>query len=67
MATEREQVNYEVAVANRILAELGLAIGPLASLGHASMRVPSRPDTFVVKGRGYAIDALAAITPEQMV
>ena len=67
MATEREQVNYEVAVANRILAEMGLAVGPLASLGHASMRVPSRPDSFVVKGRGYAIDALAAITPEQMV
>jgi ribulose-5-phosphate 4-epimerase/fuculose-1-phosphate aldolase len=67
MTTERETINYQVAVANRVLAEMGLADGPLASLGHASMRVPSNPDTFVVKGRGYEIDALAAIKPEHMV
>ena len=67
MASERDRINYDVAVANRVLAELGLAAGPLASLGHASMRVPSAPETFVVKGRGYEIDALAAIVPDQMV
>ncbi len=67
MASERDRINYDVAVANRVLAEMGLAVGPLASLGHASMRVPSAPDTFVVKGRGYEIDALAAVVPDHMV
>jgi ribulose-5-phosphate 4-epimerase/fuculose-1-phosphate aldolase len=62
-----EDVKYDVCVANRILAELGLATGVLASLGHSSMRVPEAPDRFVVKGRGYAIDALAAMKPEQMI
>ena len=67
MATERETVNYQVAVANRVLAETGLATGALASLGHASMRLPSDPTKFVVKGRGYAIDALAVMHPDDMV
>ncbi len=31
------------------------------------MRVPSDPGTFVVKGRGYAIDALAKMRPEDMI
>lgn len=62
-----EDVKHDVAVANRVLAELGLATGVLASLGHASMRVPDAPDRFIVKGRGYAIDALAAVRPEQMI
>jgi ribulose-5-phosphate 4-epimerase/fuculose-1-phosphate aldolase len=67
LPTELDQVKYDVAVANRVLAELGLATGVLASLGHASLRVPSQPDRFVVKGRGYAIDALARMRPEDMV
>lgn len=67
MSADLDEVKYQVAVANRILAELGFATGVLASLGHASMRVPSAPDTFVVKGRGYKIDALAAMQPEDMV
>ena len=67
MATELKDVKYQVAVANRVLAELGLASGVLAALGHASMRVPSQPDTFVVKGRGYEMDALARMRPEDMV
>ena len=67
MSTALDDVKYQVAVANRILAELGFATGVLASLGHASMRVPSAADTFVVKGRGYKIDALAAMQPEDMV
>ena len=62
-----EDVKYEVCVANRILAELGLATGVLASLGHSSMRVPEAPDRFVVKGRGYEIDALASVRPDQMI
>jgi len=64
---ELNDVKRQVAIANRVLAELGLASGVLASLGHASMRVPSDSGRFVVKGRGYAIDALAAMRPEDMV
>jgi ribulose-5-phosphate 4-epimerase/fuculose-1-phosphate aldolase len=67
MATDLKDVKYQVAIANRILAELGLATGVTASLGHASWRVPNQPDTFVVKGRGYEIDALALMRPEEMV
>jgi ribulose-5-phosphate 4-epimerase/fuculose-1-phosphate aldolase len=67
MPTELEQVKRDVAIANRVLVELGLATGVLASLGHASLRVPGQPDRFVVKGRGYAIDALARMRPEDMV
>lgn len=62
-----EDTKYQVAVANRVLAELGLATGVLASLGHASMRVPESPDNFIVKGRGYKMDALAAMQPEDMI
>lgn len=67
MSTELDDVKHQVAMANRVLAELGLASGILASLGHASLRVPSDPGRFVVKGRGYAIDALAAMRPEDMI
>ena len=62
-----EDVKHDVAVANRMLAELGLASGVLASSGHASLRVPGSPGRFVVKGRGYKIDALARMSPEDMV
>ncbi len=64
---EIDDIKYEVAVANRILAAMGLASGVLASLGHTSMRVPSDPDKFVVKGRGYALDALSEMRPEDMI
>src|SRR3712207_2754914 len=67
MGSELDDVKYQVAVANRVLAEVGLASGILASLGHASQRVPSDPEKFVVKGRGYAMDALAAMRPEDMI
>ena len=67
MSTELDDGRREVAIANRMLFELGLATGPTISLGHASMRLPSEPDKFVVKGRGYASDALASMQPEQMV
>ncbi len=57
----------EVAIANRILWATGLCTGITASLGHASMRLPDRPDRFLVKGRGYRMDALAAMRPEEMI
>src|SRR2546423_12799121 len=63
----KEDVKREVTVGTRILAALGLASGVRASLGHVSMRVPDDPDTFVVKGRGYAVDSLSTIRPADMV
>ncbi len=67
MPREWDEVKYEVAVANRVLAEVGLATGFRASLGHASMRLPNDPDKFVVKGRGYAVDALHSMRPQDMI
>lgn len=61
------EVKYDVAVANRILWATGLSAGITAALGHASMRVPDQPDRFVVKGRGYKMDALAYMRPDDMV
>jgi len=67
MSTELEDVKREVAAANRVLANLGLAAGLTAALGHASMRVPSAPNHFFVKGREYDYDALAIMEPDDMV
>jgi ribulose-5-phosphate 4-epimerase/fuculose-1-phosphate aldolase len=67
MAMGLDDVKFQVAVANRVLAELGLATGLTASLGHASLRVPGQPDTFVVKGRGYEVDSLDVMRPQDMV
>ncbi len=67
MSRELDEVKREVAIANRVLAEMGLATHILASLGHASLRVPNQPDLFVVKGRGYATDALHVARPEDMI
>src|SRR5262245_21419477 len=67
MATELEEIKLQVAQANRILSDVGLATGVTAALGHASMRLPSQPDRFVVKGRQYALDALAIMRAENMV
>jgi len=67
MSTSLDDVKYQVAVANRVLSAMGLATGHRLSLGHASMRVPGQPDRFVVKGRGYALDALPAMRPENMI
>ncbi len=63
----RDDVKYKVAIANRILAELGLSSGLTNSLGHVSMRDPDAPDTFVVKGRGYDLDIVGLVRPEDMV
>ena len=67
MATELEEIKLQAAQANRVLADVGLATGATAALGHASMRLPSQPDRFVVKGREYALDALAVMRAEDMV
>src|SRR6266581_964395 len=67
MATELEEIKLQVAQANRVLTDVGLAAGVTAALGHASMRVPSQSDRFVVKGREYALDALAVMRAEDMV
>ncbi len=62
-----EDSKRKVAIANRILAELGLATGLTNSVGHASMRVPEAPDRFVIKGRGYDLDIVGLMKPEDMV
>lgn len=67
MTTDLEDVKRDVATANRVLANLGLATGVTAALGHASMRVPSEPNHFFVKGREYEFDALAIMEPDDMV
>lgn len=67
MSSELDDVKREVAAANRVLANLGLASGVTAALGHASMRVPSQPHHFFVKGREYDFDALAIMEPDDMV
>jgi ribulose-5-phosphate 4-epimerase/fuculose-1-phosphate aldolase len=67
MATELEEVKRQVAQANRVLSDVGLATGVTSGLGHASMRLPSQPDRFVVKGRQYALDALAVMRAEDMI
>ena len=67
MVSQLDDVKRQVAVANRVLADVGLATVATAALGHASMRIPSDPTRFVVKGRQYAIDALAAMRPEDMI
>jgi L-fuculose-phosphate aldolase len=67
MNSELEDIKREVAAANRVLANLGLATGMTAGLGHASMRVPAEPNYFFVKGREYEFDALAVMEPDDMV
>ena len=37
--SELDDVKHEVAMANRVLSNLGLATGLTAALGHASMRL----------------------------
>ena len=62
-----EEAKLEAAVGNRVLGELGLAVGIRMSLGHTSMRVPGDPGKFVVKGRGYRVDSISRMRPEDMV
>src|SRR5713101_527259 len=67
MSPELDDIRRQVALANRTLFNLGLAVGVTAALGHASMRLPSAPNHFLVKGREYEFDGLAIMEPEDMV
>jgi L-fuculose-phosphate aldolase len=67
MNSDIEDVKREVAAANRVLANLGLATGFTAALGHASMRVPAQPKHFFIKGREYEYDALSVMESDDMV
>ncbi|MGZ8485835.1 MAG: class II aldolase/adducin family protein, partial [Candidatus Binatia bacterium] len=67
MNSDNEDVKREVAAANRVLANLGLATGFAAAFGHASMRIPTEPNHFFVKGREYEYDALAVMEADDMV
>jgi ribulose-5-phosphate 4-epimerase/fuculose-1-phosphate aldolase len=62
-----DEIKYQVALGSRIMAMTGLATGVRASMGHVSLRDPGDPNRFVVKGRGYAIDVLSRMRPENMV
>ena len=62
-----DEVKYEVALGSRILAFTGLSAGIRSSMGHVSLRDPNDPERFVVKGRGYPIDVLNRMRPENMV
>src|SRR5487761_1892415 len=62
-----EDTKREVAIGNRVLSHIGLADGITLSLGHVSLRVPDNPDRFIVKGRGYAVDALPAMKAADMI
>jgi ribulose-5-phosphate 4-epimerase/fuculose-1-phosphate aldolase len=57
----------KVAIATRILSEVGLAEGATCTFGHASMRDPDDPTRFLIKGRGYEVDSLALMRPEEVI
>src|SRR5215208_5729284 len=65
--SEIDDVRKEVALANRVMSNLGLATGLTTALGHASMRIPSNPDHFFVKGREYAYDSISIMEADDMV
>lgn len=67
MTQEIESTRKEVAVGTHMLTDVGLATDVRASLGHVSMRVPGDPNKFVVKGRGYRLDALSRMRPQDLV
>ena len=62
-----EDTRKQVAVGTRMLNAVGLSSGVRSSLGHVSLRVPGEPDKFIVKGRGYRMDELKRIRPEDLV
>jgi ribulose-5-phosphate 4-epimerase/fuculose-1-phosphate aldolase len=67
VSKESDETRREVAVGTRMLTDFGLAAGVRASLGHVSVRLPGDPNKFVVKGRGYRLDALSRMRPEDLV
>ncbi len=62
-----DELRYQVAMGSRILSMTGVAAGVRASMGHVSLRDPNDANRFVVKGRGYEIDVLSRMRPENMV
>jgi len=62
-----EDIKREVAIGNRVLAHVGLCTGVTATLGHVSLRIPESPDLFIVKGRGYEVDAIPAMKAADMI
>ncbi len=53
--SELDDVIEEVALANRMLFEMGLADSSTIERGHVSFRVPGKPDQFVIKALGPAL------------
>jgi L-fuculose-phosphate aldolase len=53
--SELDDVMEEVALAHRMLFEMGLADSSTIERGHVSFRVPGKPDQFVVKALGPAL------------
>ncbi len=53
--SELTDLMEEVALANRMLYEMGLADSSTIERGHVSMRVPGQPDQFVIKALGPAL------------
>jgi L-fuculose-phosphate aldolase len=62
-----DALKYQVALGSRILGITGLASGIRSSMGHVSLRAPDNPNRFIVKGRGYPIDVINRMCPENMV
>src|SRR5436190_22695539 len=52
---ELDDVIGAVALANRMLFEMGLADSSTIERGHVSLRVPGQPDRFVIKALGPAL------------
>ena len=67
MNAELDDVRRKVWIGNRALHRLGLATGITAGLGHCSMRLPSDPDRFMVKGREMEVDALAVLRQDDII
>lgn len=64
MAKKAEsELKVKVATACRILAASGICSGTTAAVGHASARIPGT-DKIIIKGRGYKMDALEFMKPE---
>ena len=66
MLTEARQLVEKVATGNRILAKSGLADAIRISVGHVSARIPNT-DLIILKGRGYPVDLLSKMTPDDMI
>ncbi|MFQ5850410.1 MAG: class II aldolase/adducin family protein [Candidatus Binatia bacterium] len=60
------ELRKKVAVACRILAASGICSGVTAAVGHASARIPGT-DKILIKGRGYPLDALEYMKPQEQI